>query len=163
MRPVEISDAEYIYTMRKDKSKTKYLSPITGNIGEQISWITQYKEKEKEKKEFYFIIQSKKNENLGLVRMYDFKLDSFSWGSWLIQENAPKSTAIESAMQIYEFGFYTLGFEKAHFDVRKENTKVVSFHTRFGAKIINEIGLDYYFNFDKTTYENTKKKYKRYL
>ena len=118
---------------------------------------------DEEKKEFYFIIESKIGDNLGLVRMYDFKDNSFCWGSWLIKDNAPKSTAIESALQIYEFGFYKLGFEKSHFDVRKGNDKVISFHERFGAKIIDENELDYFFDFYKQDYEIMKKKYTRYL
>ena len=95
--------------------------------------------------------------------MYDFQDNSFCWGSWLIKEHAPKTTAIESALQIYEFGFYKLGFEKSHFDVRIDNNKVIALHQRFGAKIVDEDNLDYFFNFEKRDYEITKEKYKRYL
>ena len=118
-----------------------------GTVESQKEWIKNYKQREKDKKEFYFLIESKDEEKLGLVRMYDFRNDSFCWGSWLIKEDAPKTTAIESALQIYEFGFYSLGFEKSHFDVRKGNDKVISFHQRFGAKIVDEDELDYFFNF----------------
>lgn len=62
-----------------------------------------------------------------------------------------------------EFGFYGLGFEKSHFDVRKGNDKVIAFHQRFGAKIVDEDELDYFFNFEKNDYEITKEKYRRYL
>ena len=163
LRTVEIEDAEFIYNMRQNQNKTKYLSKVTGTVESQKEWIKNYKQREKDKKEFYFLIESKNSEKLGLVRMYDFNNDSFCWGSWLIKENAPKTTAIESALQIYEFGFYKLGFERSHFDVRKENNKVVSFHQRFGAKIIDEDSLDYFFNFEKSDYEIIKQKYKRYL
>lgn len=171
MRTVEIEDAEFIYTMRQDEAKTKYLSKISATIESQKEWIKEYKKREEEKQEFYFLIESKTKEKLGLVRVYDFKDDSFlgdsqgsfCWGSWLIKEDAPKTTGIESALQIYEFGFYKLGFVKSHFDVRKENIKVVAFHKRFGAKIVGEDKLNYFFNFEKEDYEVTKEKYKRYL
>ena len=163
LRTVEIEDAYFIYTMRQNQNKTKYLSKVTGTVDSQKEWIKNYKQREEDKKEFYFIIESKNEEKLGLVRMYDFKNESFCWGSWLIKEDAPKTTAIESALQIYEFGFYKLGFEKSHFDVRKGNDKVIAFHRRFGAKIVDENELDYFFNFEKESYEITKKKYKRYL
>ncbi len=163
LRTVEIADAQFIYEMRQNKNKTKYLSKVTGTINSQKEWIADYKKKEKDRKEFYFVIESKTKEKLGLVRMYDFKENSFCWGSWLIKEDAPKTTAIESALQIYEFGFYKLGFKKSHFDVRKGNEKVIAFHKRFGSKIINEDELDYFFNFEKSDYEITKEKYKRYL
>ncbi|WP_323590758.1 GNAT family N-acetyltransferase [Aliarcobacter butzleri] len=163
MRTVTTEDAEFIYNMRQNQNKTKYLSKVTGTVESQKEWIKNYKQREEEKKEFYFVIESKDKEKLGLVRMYDFQDESFCWGSWLIKEDAPKTTAIESALQIYEFGFYSLGFEKSHFDVRKGNDKVISFHQRFGAKIVDEDELDYFFNFEKSDYEIIKEKYKRYL
>jgi RimJ/RimL family protein N-acetyltransferase len=163
MRTVETEDAEFIYTMRKNEDKTKCLSKVIGTIESQKEWIKSYKQREEAKEEFYFVIESKDKEKLGLVRMYDFKDESFCWGSWLIKEDAPKSTAIESALQIYEFGFYNLKFQKSHFDVRKGNDKVIAFHQRFGAKIVDEDELDYFFNFEKNDYEITKERYKRYL
>ena len=163
MRTVTTEDAEFIYNMRQNQNKTKYLSRVTGTVESQKEWIKNYKQREEEKKEFYFVIESKDKRKLGLVRMYDFQDNSFCWGSWLIKEDAPKTTAIESALQIYEFGFYSLGFEKSHFDVRKGNDKVIAFHQRFGAKIVDEDELDYFFNFEKSNYEITKEKYKRYL
>ena len=163
LRTVEIEDADFIYTMRQNRKKTKYLSKVTGTVDSQKEWIKNYKQREDEEKEFYFIIESKNKDKFGLVRIYDLKNDSFCWGSWLIKEGAPKTTAIESALQIYEFGFYKLGFEKSHFDVRKGNDKVIAFHQRFGAKIVSEDELDYFFNFQKSDYEITKEKYKRYL
>lgn len=163
MKTVEVEDAEFIYTMRQNQDKTKFLSKVGGTIETQKEWIKNYKQREAYKEEFYFVIESKNQEKLGLVRMYDFQEDSFCWGSWLIKEDAPKTTAIESALHIYEFGFYSLGFEKSHFDVRKGNDKVIAFHQRFGANIVDEDELDYFFNFEKSDYEITKEKYKRYL
>ena len=163
LKTVEIEDAEFIFSMRQNESKTKFLSKVSGDIETQKEWIINYKQRENQKKEFYFVIESKNSEKLGLVRMYDFQNNSFCWGSWLIKEDAPKTTAIESALQIYEFGFYNLGFEKSHFDVRKGNAKVTAFHQRFGAKIVDENELDYFFNFEKNEYEIIKEKYKRYL
>lgn len=163
MRTVDLNDADFIYEIRQNQAKTKYLSNVSGTVDDQKNWINNYKHREKEKKEFYFVIESKNSEKLGLVRMYDFQVDSFCWGSWLIKDNAPKTTAIESAMQIYEFGFYKLNFKKSHFDVRKENDKVIAFHKRFGAVIVDENELDYFFNFEKKDYEAIKVKYKRYL
>lgn len=163
LRTVETTDAEFIYTMRQNQKKTKYLSQVTGTVDSQKEWIKNYKHREEIKQEFYFVIESKNEEKLGLIRIYDFQNDSFCWGSWLIKEEAPKTTAIESALQIYEFGFYTLKFQKSHFDVRKGNDKVIAFHQRFGAKIVDENDLDYFFKFEKNDYERIKEKYKRYL
>ncbi len=163
LRVAQIKDAEFIYALRKNSSKTRYLSKIDGTVEDQRQWLYHYKEREHDQKEFYFIIESKEHEKLGLVRMYDFKGNSFCWGSWLIKEDAPKSTAIESALQIYEFAFYQSGFTQSHFEVQKGNEKVISFHKRFGAKIVDENELEYFFIISKNDYEMTKIKYKRYL
>jgi RimJ/RimL family protein N-acetyltransferase len=163
MRTVQVEDAEFIFIMRQNQFKTRYLSKVTGTVESQKEWIKNYKSREEEKEEFYFIIESKSKEKLGLVRMYDFKNDSFCWGSWLIKEDAPKSTAIESALQIYEFAFYKLNFNKSHFEVQKGNDKVIAFHQRFGAKIIDENDKEVFFDFQKEDYEIIKQKYKRYL
>jgi len=163
MRTVDTDDAEFVYTLRSNQEKTKYLSKVDATVESQREWIKKYKEREAKKEEFYFIIESKEKKPLGLVRMYDFKGDSFCWGSWIIKDDAPKTTAIESALQIYEFAFKELGFEQSHFDVRKENTKVIAFHKRFGAKIVDENEIDYFFNFTRNDYEKSRQKYKRYL
>jgi RimJ/RimL family protein N-acetyltransferase len=84
MQTVEINDAEFIYTMRQNEAKTKYLSKVSGTVEDQKNWIVNYKQREEDKKEFYFVIESKDSEKLGLVRMYDFQDNSFCWGSWLI-------------------------------------------------------------------------------
>lgn len=163
LRVVRIEDAKFICDLRQNQNKSKYLSTVTGGIKEQEQWLSEYKNREDNESEYYFIIESKDAKKLGLVRVYDFKKDSFCWGSWLICEDAPKSTAIESALQIYEFAFYQLGFNQSHFDVRKKNEKVVAFHKRFGAKIVDENSLDYFFIFLKDDYEKIKLKYKRYI
>ena len=163
LRTVEEKDAEFILDLRQNENKNKYLSKTSVTIESQIDWIKIYKEKEKNKKEFYFVIESKSQDKLGLVRIYDLKGHSFCWGSWIIKEDTPKTTAIESALQIYEFGFYKLGFIKSYFDVRKENHRVIVFHKRFGAEIIEESEIDVFFNYDIKDYEVIRDKYKRYL
>ncbi|MEA1891135.1 MAG: GNAT family N-acetyltransferase [Campylobacterota bacterium] len=163
LRAVELEDAEFIFALRTNQDKTKYLSKVTGTIEDQRTWIKSYKVKELNKEEFYFVIESKVKEKLGLVRVYDFIDSSFSWGSWIIKDGAPTSTAIESALQIYEFGFYKLNFKRSHFDVTKGNDKVLSFHKKFGAVVIDETPQNYMLNIDETQYIKTKQKYKRYL
>lgn len=163
LRTAEENDAAFILQLRLLEHKTKYLSQVDDDLKKQQDWLKKYKEKEKQGLEYYFIIESKTTEKFGLVRVYDLKLDSFCWGSWLINDNAPKTTAIESAMQVYEFGFGELRFKQSHFDVRKDNKKVISFHERFGSEKVNEDKLNYYFIFKEGTYQDTKLKYRKFI
>ena len=153
--------------MRQNSAKTQHLSKISDDKNQQKIWLENYKLRELSQQEFYFVIENRQppNEPLGLVRMYDFlpEKNSFCWGSWLIKDDAPVFTGIESALMIYEFAFYTLHFENVHFDVRKNNSKVIAFHKRFGAKIVSEDEQNYYFTFNKKDYEAIKPKYKKFL
>jgi len=162
-RSVEEEDSLFIFSLRSDRKKRQYLSSIDGGVDAQREWIRRYKEREEAKLEYYFVIESKESERLGLVRLYDFEGDSFCWGSWIIKDDAPKSTAIKSALQVYQFAFYQLDFLQSNFEVRRGNEKVISFHQRFGAKIVGSNEKEYLFNFTKEDYDRAKIKYKRYI
>jgi RimJ/RimL family protein N-acetyltransferase len=165
LRFVEEEDAEFIFILRTDPSKNKYLSQTGSILDEQIMWIRNYKSREKINQEYYYVICSNDNERLGLVRMYDFrdKKQSFCWGSWILKQNSPVSAGIESAINIYETGFNICGFNKSHFDVRKDNVKVLKFHRNFGAKQIGEDEMNFYFDFTSDDYKLVKPKYSKFI
>lgn len=160
---MEKSDAKFILSLRADPAKNKYISATSGKLEQQTAWIDSYKKREVENKEFYYIIQDNSNIPLGTVRLYDFKGKSFCWGSWMIINDSPKFSAIESALLVYEIGFYKLNFEQSHFDVRKDNISVLNFHIKFGAEKTSSDELNQYFKLTKATYNNTKLRYKRFL
>lgn len=145
MRLVEESDAEFILKLRLDVRYNQYLSDINPDVQAQRNWIREYKDHEKENKQFYFIIERLDGIPCGTVRIYDLHQDSFCWGSWILNENKTRSAAIESAFLVYKFGFDELGFVKSHFDVRKANERVISFHRKMGAQQTGEDELNYYF------------------
>ncbi len=163
LRIVELGDAQYILDLRTSNVISKYISRTENDINKQIQWLKDYKIREAENKDYYFIIESKKCQRYGAIRVYDLRADSFSWGSWVIERGSPAHVSIESVLLIYAFGFYKLGFEKCHFEVRKVNKNVAAFHLRFGANIVNEDELTYYFEIDKFAFEKAKLKYNKYL
>ena len=160
MREVAVDDAEFIISLRTDPERSKHLSVTSHDIDKQKDFISKYL---KSQTEFYFVICDWKWNRLGTIRIYDIRDDSFCWGSWLLSKEAPKNAAIESALLIYDFAFFSLHYSGAHFDVRKENERVVDFHKRFGASIVDENTLNYYFQYDRTAYMAARKKYRRYL
>ncbi|HDI3323402.1 TPA: N-acetyltransferase, partial [Vibrio cholerae] len=97
----------------------------------------------------------------GTVRIYDFKNDSFSWGSWILNDSKPRYAAVESAFLIYEFGFEKLGFKKSHFEVVKGNDKVSDFHLKFGAQQVDEDSDNYYYEISKSVVAENKIKFAR--
>lgn len=139
LRLVEEADAAFILQLRFDPRYNKFLSKVKGNVENQIEWIKTYKFDEEKGLQYYFIIERLDGVPCGTVRVYDIKENSFCWGSWILNENKTRFSALESAFLIYKFGFEQLGFSKSHFDVVKGNEKVISFHKKLGAV---EIGSD---------------------
>lgn len=163
LRLVEIGDADFLLSLRLDPNKSRHLSKVDGDLEKQVQWLKDYKVREDLKQEYYFIVEDKNKNPFGCVRLYDFKEDSFCWGSWILKSDCPSFMAIESALQVYEFAFYVLKFNNCHFDVRKENASVVAFHERFGASKVSEDTLNFYFTYSKDDYENVKLRYGKFL
>jgi RimJ/RimL family protein N-acetyltransferase len=162
LRIVVIEDAEFLLSLRLDPEKNRYISSVENDLGKQIDWLKSYKEREKRREEYYFIIEDKSGSPFGCLRLYDFIEKSFCWGSWILKDDRPSTMAVESALLVYEFAFYSLKFTNCHFDVRKGNEKVIAFHERLGAKIKSEDELNYYFNYSQSDYESIKPRYKRF-
>lgn len=149
LRLIEENDANFVLSLRLDDNYNKFLSAVIPDLESQIAWIKKYKEDENAGKQFYFIIEKLDGTPCGTVRLYDFTEDSFCWGSWILNENKTRFSALESAFLVYQFAFDELGFTKCHFDVRKGNEKVISFHEKMGAEKTGETELDFLFEITK--------------
>lgn len=165
LRTVELEDAEFIYKLRRNPKRSKYMNKISSNIEKQIEWIKKYKMREKNDEEYYFVIESLKKEKLGLIRMYDFKEVNnkkvFSIGSWIFKENVNIMMIFESLLRIYEFGFHKKNFELVYFNVKKDNIKVFNhYKKKLKANLIKEDENYFYFSF---SYKNLKKRLFRYF
>lgn len=166
LRLIDIDDAEFILSLRTDDKLNKHLSQTSGSVAQQEEWINNYKRREQQGNEFYFIIcRNDNNEAVGTVRLYDFirNKKSFCWGSWILNENKTKYAAMESAFLVYQIAFEKLGFERAHFDVRRENVKVIAFHQKMGAEVVAENDLDIFFEIEKEAVSNARNKLNRFL
>lgn len=151
VREVALSDASYILNLRLDDSHSKYISKVSNDVSAQENYIRQYLESNIHNREsFYFILTNKATEKLcGTVRIYNFKDETFEWGSWILDDKKTRYAAMETAVLIYEFAFNTLGFSKSEFEVNRNNEKVVSYHMKSGARIIGEDDVNYYFRIEK--------------
>jgi len=162
----DIDDAEFILELRTNATYNKHLSITKASLMDQRHWLKDYKLREKDNKEYYFIIYRKdSNERIGTVRLYDFidNKKSFCWGSWILNERKTASSALESALLVYKVGFYSLGFEQSHFDVRKDNDKVIAFHKKMGAVETSKNDIDVFFNYTKEKFEERIVSFKKYL
>jgi len=161
LRLVEENDAEFILSLRLDPKYNNFISKVDNDIAAQKSWIRKYKTLEHDQSEFYFIIERLDGTPCGTVRVYDLIKNSFCWGSWILNKDKTRYSAVESALLVYEFGFKELGFDKCHFEVMKENYGVINFHEKFGANKVREDKDNFYFEITKKSVEKTQGKFMR--
>ena len=158
LRLVEEVDADFILTLRLDSRYKTFLSSVNPDVEAQKNWIRKYKDDEKKGIQYYFIIERLDGTPCGTVRIYDIRNDSFSWGSWILNENKTRYAALESAFLVYNFGFESLGLKKSHFEVMKGNSGVIKFHTRMGAVRTNEDEINEYFEITEEAINTAKEK-----
>jgi RimJ/RimL family protein N-acetyltransferase len=158
-RNATINDAAFIIEIRTDMKKSAHISKTSKDIKQQEAWLEKYS---KDREQIYFVILNREQERVGTVRLYDKKNDSFSWGSWILKDGVASSYAIESALLVYHFAL-SLGFERAHFDVRKGNESVWKFHERFGAVKTFETNELFLYSISLEAIKKSLKKYRRFL
>jgi|APHig6443717817_1056837.scaffolds.fasta_scaffold00486_24 RimJ/RimL family protein N-acetyltransferase len=159
-RLVDESDAQFIHSLRNDCTINRYLSPVSDDVVAQKEWLKAYKQRERRKEEYYFIVTGAHGDEFGTIRLYDFIHTSFVLGSWILKKGTPRYVAIESLLFATEIGFYRLGFDSVRVDVHKENMKVLSNEKRLGGIMTGEDDAKKYFRMDKLKYEHyVKKKY----
>ena len=163
LRPIRVDEADFVLQLRLSEKSSRHLSTTTPDLAQQRQWLSDYKQREAQGQEHYFVIEDHQGERFGLVRLYDLQPESLSWGSWLMRDDAPTSCAIESALLVYEYAFGFLGYAHSHFDVRKNNPRVIAFHQRFGAEISAEDEDNLYFTYTLESYRQTRQRYQRYL
>jgi RimJ/RimL family protein N-acetyltransferase len=162
LRTAQPDDAEFVLSLRLNDNLNKFIKKVDSSVENQKQWILN---KQKELNDYHMIIcDNLTGTRLGVIALYDidFEKGTFDWGRWVISENAPNYTSIESVILLYDFAFFSLNLKISLFEVRKGNEKIIKFHKRFGSEVISEDENFSYFRFNKDSYEKIVKKYKKY-
>lgn len=161
VRFVDEKDAAFILSLRNNARLGRYIHETDDDLDKQVCWIREYKKREHEGSEYYFIY-SVNGEPYGVNRLYNIDKESKTCysGSWVCKHG----TEVEQAMATFliqgEILFEMLHVEKNLFDVDKANKQVLKFEKIRGAKPISEDERSYNFCMD---YEAHKKSCKRIL
>ena len=158
-RDANVDDAAFILSLRTDENKSRYLSAVSADLNAQQAWLEGYASATDQA---YFIIECQ-DEPIGTIRLYDAQEDSFCWGSWILKDGRPSHAAIESALMVYAYAVDHLGFQSAHFDVRKGNERVSKFHERFGAAIATTTELDNFYSLSHQAIRESRIRYSKFL
>lgn len=163
LRLVELEDAQFIVSLRNYAKSQKFLSSTSTSIEAQEQWMRDYKLREKQGIEFYYMIQLHDDTLVGLIRLYDLKADIFSGGSWIIAPGYPHHIAVETVLLLYDLCFDQLGYEKILLQVVKENQSVIRFHKRFGAIVDHEDEKCVYLINTYQTMQGPREKFRKWL
>jgi len=155
LRDVDARDAEFILALRTDERKGRHLSSTSPDLEAQRRYLEAYASSTDQA---YFLVELLDGTPVGTVRIYDPRGSSFCWGSWILADNAPKSSAVETTLMVYRYGL-ELGFDASHFDVRKANEKVWQYHERCGARRTHETEIDYFYSMDREAIEQLFQRY----
>jgi len=153
LRLIRPEDADYVYALRTNPAYNQHLTEVRGTAEDQRRWIEEYKSREADLRELYYVIERRDGTRCGLVRLYEITGDTFTWGSWILDHNKTPKAALESAVLVYIVAFDCLRLSRAQFDVRRDNVNTLAFHKRFGATVTHETNQDVYFVYDSNRFE----------
>lgn len=146
IRLVNEKDAEFILMLRTDPTKSKYLGYTDPHIENQINWIREYKKREKEGLDYYFIYYYD-GKPAGVNRLYHISDDHFIHGSWLFSNDVPPFCSLAAAVIARQIAFYDLGLniEIDTDGIHEDNTGVIQFASFMGEEFTgtreNEMGV----------------------
>jgi RimJ/RimL family protein N-acetyltransferase len=156
LRLIRPDDANYVHSLRTNPAYNRHLSEVRGTVEDQRRWIENYKARESEAREFYYVIERKEGQRCGLVRLYNIGQETFTWGSWTLGRNRPRNAALESAMLSFGLGFEILGCEKAVVEVRVRNERAIAFYRRLGMTETHRTEREIYFVYPRSRYDADK-------
>ena len=152
LRLVQEEDGEFILKLRTNSYLNRFISPTSDNLTDQLNWIRDYKIRELEGLEFYFIAEDTEGNRYGTIRLYNFDENSFEIGSWVFLPDSPKGMAVKAQFIGFETGFSHLKADFCRLETRKKNQSVLRYIKDFKATIVREDNLNYYFVLTKENF-----------
>jgi RimJ/RimL family protein N-acetyltransferase len=133
LRPVELTDANFIFNLRSDPEYTKLIHPISPYLVDQVAYIKEYF---KRPGDYYFIVERIcDNSSEGALSIYnvDGQRKCGEFGRWILSRGS--LGAVESALLLYRMAFDILNLDMVYSRTTAENKHVISFHQSCGLKV----------------------------
>lgn len=159
LRLIRPEDAAYVQALRTDPRYNAHLSPVQGTVEDQRRWIEGYMAREAGLGELYYVIERRDGTRCVLVRLYDIMGDSFTWGSWILDENKPPKAALESMVLWFGAGFHGLNLHTGLVDVRIDNAKATTLYLRLGMTELHRDDRDIYLSYPRRRFESDRAGY----
>lgn len=162
-RLVNEKDAEDIVRLRNSPHVGIFLHETSTDVEDQVDWIKEYKKREKEGRDYYFIF-FKDNKPIALDRIYNINTIYATPGSWVIDPNYSSFEIVLATLFIMgHIMFDVLEIELSVFEVVKQNKQVLKYHKLIGSHIFTESEKNYFFYRNKADYKNCVEKFSKFL
>lgn len=144
VRLVNENDANFILSLRSDPNRTKYMLTLDNEIENQKKWIQEYKKREKDGLDYYFIYSNKTGEPIGLNRAshIDYSSRTAKVSSWIAVEGLKYEPLIMILLG-NEIVFKLIGVDETWGELHKSNNSAHKILKLFGYKL-KDIGTEYY-------------------
>jgi hypothetical protein len=161
VRLVREYDAEFILKLRTSEKLSRYIHKTEIDIKKQIDWIREYKQREAEGVDYYFMF-SMDGKRLGVCRIYNIKDGAFTTGSWVFSPDSPRNSAVIASLITNELAWSLFPDATQFFDTKKDNLSVVKYNKLLG-EIIGSDDVNYYFKTTKTMFEQKSQRIYRMM
>lgn len=151
VRLVNEQDTNYILSLRTNDTLSKFIHKTHDDVQMQLKWLSKYKIRESEGRDYYFIY-SKDGNPVGVNRIYNIHEYYGTIGSWLCSPGNDVEVSMATNLIVNDIMFEILNLDLTLFDVRKANKHVWKMHKSLGAKMVGESEIDYYFVIFKNDY-----------
>ena len=155
VRFVNEDDSEFIVLLRTDSQRGQFISPTDASVENQREWIRDYKKRERQGMDYYFMFESSNGDRLGVSRIYEIKKETFQTGSWVFKKDAPFGAAMLGDIICHEIAFDLFPDAVNLHDIKKANLPVNKYADNFNPTLIFETELTRYFI-------NTRENYLKY-
>ncbi|NIF23883.1 MULTISPECIES: GNAT family N-acetyltransferase [Pantoea] len=150
LRLAEVSDYLFIHSLRVAPKSAQFLTPVDDDPLQQKTWLENYKLREQEGREYYFIIQrTDNNQPVGSLRAYNVNHEASTaqCGSWILNDQKTITSAIESILLICEY-MHSIGIRLVIVDARKDNKPALRFIRKISHRPHSEDETNLYYEID---------------
>lgn len=158
VRLVNEDDADFILSLRTNVHLARFIHQTDDDRGKQIEWIRNYKKREREGREYYFIYLLG-DKPIGVNRIYNIFEYYGTIGSWICNPDNVTEVSLATYILMFDLMFDYIKLDITLFDVRKVNKHVWKLHKMLGAQSVGESDIDYYFTLNKNTYYKNRENF----
>ena len=140
LRNINVSDAEFIVSLRKDNVRNQFLNAIQPEVLVQSEYIESQRNS---KNNIYLVIEDLQHNKVGTVKITEIDTYRPTWGSWAIVPGTNPRIGPESAILTYKVITQLSNCDIVAFTVSIGNESVRRFHERCGATVTKTTDIEY--------------------